>query len=197
MKKQYGYAVIIVLSLAAAAIMSAASCTPRQGFYKVHGVYVYGNVVKHPHLITVADIEKRVRAGQLASHKIGPLPRITAFKGVTGTYYYEAVLLQDVIGPIIAQVSPPLQYRRAQRISITAWAPDGFGAVFSWGEMFNSNHATPVYLAYKTSKAGTNEELHYLKVSEGAAFRLVVPTDKTNDERSVKWLQRLIIDLAH
>ena len=157
--------------------------------YYVDKVSIEGNGVRKPWNFNVREIEKMVEVGQLKSYVIEFLPRVTGYKGTTGIFNYVAVKFQDLLE---RAVLVPRQ-ERVPKLTIVVWAPDKYYASFSWGELFNSDSLRDVYLAYKTQKIGIDSELQYIPAKWGGPFRLVVPLDKINDERSVKWVKKIFV----
>lgn len=92
------------------------------------------------------------------------------------------VLLKDILSAI------PINNENPKVLSeyyIECLATDGYGVIFSWNEIFNSE--TGKHAMIITNKNGTNMS----QLDDRIA--LITPTDQATGRRYVKWLNRIII----
>ena len=105
---------------------------------------------------------------------------ITARRGKAEQGGYGGVRLVDLLAAAGIRDDAPLALRRTYVVAI---ATDGYPAVFSWGELFNSSVGANVGVA--TDRDGVP-----LREGEGA-FTLISLFDTRPGPRHVKWLSRI------
>jgi len=101
-------------------------------------------------------------------------------RGIAEQGGYSGVRLTDLLAEAEIRDDAPLAMRRTY---VVAMATDGYPAVFSWGELFNTSLGRGVLVA-------TDRDGEPLREGEGR-FALVSLADSRDGPRHVKWLARI------
>jgi DMSO/TMAO reductase YedYZ molybdopterin-dependent catalytic subunit len=134
-----------------------------------------GGVVVHALTLTVDDLRK------LPQHEIGEVPMIHQSGAVTGKLnHLRGVLLRDILEQAVLVTH---DHNDVKKMIIVATASDGYKAIFSWSELFNSPLADGVLVYYE--KDGLP-----LADNEGR-IAMIASNDLRTGPRHVKWLQSI------
>lgn len=139
-----------------------------------HGLAVTG-VVVHPLALTVADL----RALPAASGGKLDVARRNGDQAET-IASYRGVRLRDILDRAVLDAPG---HNDVKKLAIIATATDGYAAVFSWGELYNSPAGEGVVVCFeKNGKA--------LDDSDGE-IALISARDIRTGPRHVKWLKAI------
>lgn len=142
--------------------------------YVTHSVSV-GGVVAKPLTLTVADLKKMPAA------EIGAMP-IVCQSGATmeEVKQYKGAKLKDVLdrAEIVSR-----DHNDTKKMVIVATASDGYKAVFSWQELYNSPIGDEVVVFFEKNGRPLDDD-------EGQ-IALISAKDLRAGPRHVKWLQSL------
>jgi DMSO/TMAO reductase YedYZ molybdopterin-dependent catalytic subunit len=114
------------------------------------------------------------------SLSVEELKAIGARRGMTEVRGYSGVRLADLLEEADIRRDAP---RALRRTYVVAVASDGYQALFSWGELFNTAVGKGVLVAIERDGLP-------LRDGEGR-FALVSPADERPGPRHVKWLARI------
>jgi len=114
------------------------------------------------------------------SLSVEDLRAVAKRRGVAEAGGYGGIILSE----LLKEASIKEDERHAlRRTYVVAVATDGYQAVFSWGELFNTSVGKGVLVAYERDGAPLRE-------GEGR-FALVSLADERTGPRHVKWLSRI------
>lgn len=162
----------LIRSALFAAILGAASATAAGQMS--HGLAVTG-VVENPLALSVADLR------QLPAANGGRLD-VTRHNGdrAETLVSYRGVRLRDILDKAVLDAPG---HNGVKKLAVIATATDGYVAVFSWGELYNSPAGEGVVVYYeKNGKA--------LDDSDGE-IALISARDTRTGPRHVKWLKAI------
>jgi len=146
-----------------AALLVSSGCLAQEGKSLVSTRLEVGGLVQHSLSLTVEDLRALAkRRGQIAEGGYGGVRLVDVLE--------EADMKQD-------------DRHALRRSYVVAIATDGYQAVFSWGELFNTPVGRSVLVAYERDSAPLRE-------GEGR-FALVSLADERSGPRHVKWLTRI------
>jgi len=144
--------------------------------FVTHSVEVSGIVLNKLNL-DVKELEK------MSYFKSGATPVICRSEKVKDNVQsYEGVLLKDVIDKAGVKISSKKDFNN---IYIQVIAKDGYNAIFSYNEVFNTKLGDNIIVFYK--KNG-----EYLEDYQGK-IALISIDDIKNGPRHIKWLDKIII----
>ena len=111
---------------------------------------------------------------------VGDVRQIAKRRGIAEEGGYSGVRLVDLLAEAQIADDAPLALRRTYVVVV---ATDGYPAVFSWGELFNTAIGSHVIVA-------TDRDRAPLREGEGR-LTLVSLADRRSGPRHLKWLERI------
>lgn len=162
----------LIRSALFAAILVAASATAAGQMS--HGLTVTG-VVENPLALSVADLRQLPAANggrlDVTRHNGDQAETLASYRGVR---------LRDILDKAVLDAPG---HNGVKKLAVIATATDGYVAVFSWGELYNSPAGEGVVVYYeKNGKA--------LDDSDGE-IALISARDTRTGPRHVKWLKAI------
>lgn len=144
--------------------------------YVTKSVEVSGLVLKKLNL-DVASLEK------MSYIKSGATPVVCMSGEVKDNVQsYEGVLLKDIINEANVDIQSKSDFNK---IYIQVFAKDGYNAIFSYNEVFNTKNGDNIIVFYK--KNG-----EYLEDYQGK-IALISIDDIKNGPRQIKWLEKIVV----
>lgn len=125
-------------------------------------------------LVVAGEVQYELRL------KVDDLRQIAKRRGVVEQNGYSGIRLVDLLAEAQIRDDARLALRRTYVVAV---ATDGYPAVFSWGELYNSAIGASVLVA-------TDRDGQPLRDGEGQ-FALVALADARPGPRHVKWLTRI------
>jgi DMSO/TMAO reductase YedYZ molybdopterin-dependent catalytic subunit len=139
-----------------------------------------GSLAQEAKSLVSTRLEVTGLVSRTLSLSVDDLRAIAKRRGVAEAGGYGGILLSE----LLKEAAIREDERHAQRRTyVVALATDGYQAVFSWGELFNTSIGRGVLVAYERDGAPLRE-------GEGR-FALVSLADERTGPRHVKWLNRI------
>ncbi|RBQ26131.1 molybdopterin-dependent oxidoreductase [Arcobacter sp. CECT 9188] len=145
--------------------------------YKVSTQVEVSGLVLNKLKLNVEELEK------LSYFKSGSTP-VICMSGETkdNVESYEGVLLKDILDKAVVDITSKKDFNK---IYIQVVASDGYDAIFSYNEVFNTKLGDNIIVFYK--KNG-----EYLKDYQGK-IALISIDDIRNGPRHIKWLEKIVV----
>ena len=145
--------------------------------YKISTEIEVSGLVENNIKLDVKELEK------MSYFKSGSTP-VVCMSGETkdNVESYEGVLLRDIIDKAILKVNSRKEYNN---IYFKAISTDGYEAIFSYNEVFNTKLGDNIIVFYK--KNG-----NYLEDYQGK-IALISIDDIKNGPRHIKWLKKIVV----
>lgn len=145
--------------------------------YKISTEIEVSGLVENNIKLDVKELEK------MSYFKSGSTP-VVCMSGETkdNVESYEGVLLRDIIDKAILKVNSRKEYNN---IYFKVIATDGYEAIFSYNEVFNTKLGDNIIVFYK--KNG-----NYLEDYQGK-IALISIDDIKNGPRHIKWLEKIVV----
>ncbi len=145
--------------------------------YKISTEIEVSGLVENSIKLDVKELEK------MSYFKSGSTP-VICMSGETkdNVESYEGVLLRDIIDKAILKVNSRKEYNN---IYFKVIATDGYEAIFSYNEVFNTKLGDNIIVFYK--KNG-----NYLEDYQGK-IALISIDDIKNGPRHIKWLEKIVV----
>jgi len=164
----------LILGLLAASLAVASPAMDPQMSYISDSVAVTG-AVENPLTLSVTDLER------FPPQQIGEVEMICDTGANIGKKEnLRGVLLRDILEQAKLKALTPRDFRK---MAVIAKATDGYVAIFSWGEIFDSEVGDHVIVYFRKDGAP-------LGVEEGQ-IALISTTDKRTGPRHVRWLNAI------
>ena len=145
--------------------------------YKISTEIEVSGLVENNIKLDVKELEK------MSYFKSGSTP-VVCMSGETkdNVESYEGVLLRDIVEKAILKVNSRKEYNN---IYFKVIATDGYEAIFSYNEVFNTKLGDNIIVFYK--KNG-----NYLEDYQGK-IALISIDDIKNGPRHIKWLEKIVV----